>query len=223
MIIDCIADLHGFYPQLEGGDVLIVAGDLTASDTPIELVRFREWLCSQQYRKIIYIGGNHDNEIENETPCTGGKILDINFDELAIYLCDSATEFEGLKIWGSPWTKRFDGMNPKCKAFTVDTDQELDEKWKLIPDDTDILVTHGPALRNLDGDELGSRSLLKWQANHVGTLKLHVFGHIHEGYGVYDITHLQEQLGDPKTTIFVNASHVDSKYRPVNSPIRVIL
>ena len=32
MIIDCLSDLHGHYPSLDGGDLLIVAGDLTARD-----------------------------------------------------------------------------------------------------------------------------------------------------------------------------------------------
>jgi hypothetical protein len=32
MIIDCIADLHGHYPKLDGGDLLIICGDLTARD-----------------------------------------------------------------------------------------------------------------------------------------------------------------------------------------------
>ena len=40
MIIDCISDLHGFYPKLEGSDLLIIAGDLTARDTKDEYIVF---------------------------------------------------------------------------------------------------------------------------------------------------------------------------------------
>src|SRR5690606_22101282 len=66
------------------------------------------------------------------------------------YLCDSGTEFEGLKIWGSPWTKTFLNMNPHCKAFTCDTEEELAEKWDLIPANIDILITHSPPYSILD-------------------------------------------------------------------------
>jgi Icc-related predicted phosphoesterase len=43
--------------------------------------------------------------------------------------------------------------------------------------------------------------------------KIHVYGHIHEGYGVYRdvIPGLQ--------TIFVNASTCNGAYKPVNAPI----
>ena len=143
------------------------------------------------------------------------------------YLCDSSTEFEGIKIWGSPWTKSFIGMNPDCKAFTVDTEEELAEKWALIPDDTDILITHGPSYgmhdTNMFGVNCGSTSLSKWISHHVDSLKLHVHGHIHEAYGVYNIRKFQKKLGDPLTPAFVNASIVDEWYRPTNKPIRVIL
>src|SRR5690349_16270157 len=101
MIIDCISDLHGFYQKLEGGDLLIVAGDLTAKDTLEELHAFNYWLLKQDYEKIVFIAGNHDNKLQNReprneiewegTPDTLNRI---------VYLCDSGTEFEGLKIWG---------------------------------------------------------------------------------------------------------------------------
>lgn len=213
MIIDCIGCLHGHYPKLEGGDLLIVTGDLTARDEPEEYIYFRNWLSQQNYRKRIVIAGNHDNTLE----------MDYNFGstpfmEIADYLCYSETEFEGLKIYGSPWTKTFPGMNPKCKAFTVDTEEELAEKWALIPDDIDILITHGPSHSILDktdrGEHVGSETLFPdWD----GGLKLHVFSHIHEAYG--------EDKGN--TGIFpyhyVNCSHVNERYQPVNKPIRVIL
>jgi Icc-related predicted phosphoesterase len=219
VIIDCIADLHGFYPKLEGGDLLIVVGDLTANDNNYD--EFYDWLDAQPYECKIVIAGNHDNGLE-------GDLIDCQTN--CHYLQDSIVGYEGIKIWGSPWTKTFSGMNPECKAFTVDTDEELAEKWALIPDDTDILITHSPAwgthdkvMRSDSEEHCGSRSLVTWIANHVNTLKLHVCGHIHEGYGVYDIRKSQNRLGDQMTPVFVNASHVNERYQPVNAPIRVIL
>jgi Icc-related predicted phosphoesterase len=210
MIIDCIADLHGYYPKLDGGDLLIVAGDLTANDSIQGYDKFFDWLALQNYTKKIYISGNHDNMIFNNKRSTP-KFCD------ATYLCDSGTEFEGLKIWGSPWTKRFDGMNPKCMAFTVDTDEELAEKWKSIPKNIDILITHSPSQGVLDEtvrcENVGSESLIKPMIN--SGCRLHVFGHIHEAYGKF----YNPILG----ITYVNASHVSERYEPVNKPVRVIL
>lgn len=211
MIIDCISDLHGHYPELPGGDLLIVAGDLTARDTYQENILFKHWLDNQNYKKKVFIAGNHDNLIQNTD-----LMDDVFYEYFDSYLCDSGTEFEGLKIWGSPWTKTFPGMNPHCKAFTVDTEEELAEKWAMIPDDVDILVTHSPPHgcyldQDKNGNMLGCVSLrdrlfkLK--------VKLHVFGHIHEGYGVHPIV-------NPDS---INASHVNERYEPVNKPIRIEL
>lgn len=216
MIIDCISDLHGYYPKLEGGDLLIVAGDLTMSDILNDHHQMALWIADQKYKRKIIIGGNHDNILQKNYNFYS-KLSDIS------YLCDSGTEFEGLKIWGSPWTKTFEGMNPNCKAYTFDTDEELAERWALIPDNIDILVTHCPPFDILDS--VGE--VTKWgrTVNNVGSVslrnkvlkvapKLHVFGHIHEWGGH------QEEFG---TTLYVNASHVDECYDPINKPIRVIL
>jgi Icc-related predicted phosphoesterase len=240
MIIDCVSDLHGHYPNLEGGDLLIVAGDLTARDTSEQYEKFFTWLCTQDhYRKKVLISGNHDNAMVNTPP---KKIENgiYHYLECCEYLCDSGTEFEGLKIWGSPWTKTFPGMNPHCMAFTCDTEKELAKKWKLIPDDADILITHGPAygfgdeveefdfteigLERLTIKNVGSTSLGKWIANHAQTLKMHVHGHIHGGYRVWDVRAAKQMCGDTiLSPILVNASHVNERYKPVNKPIRVIL
>lgn len=215
MIIDCVSDLHGHYPKLDGGDLLIIAGDLTKTGHINEFKKFDQWLRNLQYRKKVVVAGNHDNLLQHGYQIQYGD-----------YLQDSGTEFESLKIWGSPWTKRFPGMNPRAMAFTVDTDEELAEKWKLIPDDTNILVTHCPPCGTLDGIEppnsriegsthFGSCSLTKRMDF---SPKLHVFGHIHEGYGKWD----RAYFGDKKTA-FVNASLVNENYEPVNKPIRVEL
>lgn len=209
MIIDCISDLHGHLPSLEGGDLLIVAGDLTATDSYQEYILLDHWIRGQDYSKKIIIAGNHDNLLQNTD-----TIDDVLYD--CDYLCDSGTEFEGLKIWGSPWTKRFAGMNPRCMAFTVETDEELAEKWNLIPEGIDILITHSPSFGNFDyttrGESCGSLSL--WMLTVCIRPKLHVFGHIHEAYG-HCIHHNGIHL--------VNASHVNQCYDPVNKPIRIEL
>lgn len=221
IIIDCIADLHGYYPKLEGGDLLIVAGDLTARDTHEEYWRFYDWFDHQNYKCKIFICGNHDGYIEEQD---NDYLLDLaksGYDR-CIYLCDSGTEFENLRIWGSPWTKTFEGMNPHCMAFTVDTEEELAEKWALIPDDTDILVTHGPMHGCLDeikphGKMGGSISLA--QKIHEIKPTIHCCGHIHEAYEKYETS----KASPFYPTIFINASHVNEHYQPVNKPIRIIL
>lgn len=210
-----ISDLHGFHPKLEGGDLLIIAGDLTARDTQDQHMQFLSWIAQQDYKKKIWIAGNHDNFL------IGTKFIPIK--DLGMeYLCDSGTEFEGLKIWASPWTKTFKGMNPHCKAFTVDTEKELAEKWALIPDDVDILITHSPPYGILDGVPNFSTGKVIWTGSsslrqEVTTRikpRLHVFGHIHENGG---------NMVDLITTKFINASHVNEFYKPVNKPVRVIL
>lgn len=218
MIIDCISDLHGHYPTLDGGDLLIVAGDITARDTPLEYGHFGSWMQKQRYKKKVLIAGNHDNYLDRK----GFEFFKDVYECIDVdYLCDSGTEFCGMKIWGSPWTTKFPGINPHCCAFTVDTDEELQEKYDLIPEDTDILITHNPSFGNYDwiknrhgtiGPSVGSVSL--WITCLQIRPKLHVFGHIHEAYGH------SEHVNGIK---LVNASLVNERYQPVNKPIRIIL
>lgn len=230
MIIDCIGCLHGNYPKLEGGDLLIVTGDLTARNNEKEFNYFCSWMHDQNYSKKVFIAGNHDKIIENwdkkqDSEGYNGPMSDAD-DEIE-YLCDSGTEFDGLKIWGSPWTSTFKGINPKCKAFTYDDETEFyDKKVLSIPRDTDILITHGPAYGILDGIPMqegsefhvGSTALLGW-LKYCHRPELHVFSHIHEAYGIKEefVTH------DDKMMQSINCSHVNAKYQPVNKPIRVIL
>ena len=229
MIIDVVSDLHGCKPALQGGDLLIVAGDLTARDTHAEYLKFFHWLANTPYKKRIVIAGNHDNLAQTE------DILSISKGDFE-YLCDSGTEFEGLKIWGIPWSKRFIGMNPKCMAFTYyDENWFYDEKVDKIPVDMDILITHSPPYGILDEvklegqfklsepplqmyEHVGSKSLYNW-LKYVGRPQLHVFGHIHEAYGQKEVF----PTYNDKMMISINASIMNEHYEPVNKPVRVIL
>lgn len=207
-----ISDLHGDMPKLKGGDLLIVAGDLTAHDKEIQYKKFSEWVISQDYRHIVIVAGNHDCYVQN-SPCS----FDVGMlGGAATYLCDSGTEFEGLKIWGSPWVPYFDGVNPDCSAFMIRSDYVLKDKFDLIPEDTDILITHGPCFGRLDltlyGDNAGSPAL-RTRVDYLRgkQLKYHIHGHIHEAYGMHD-------EGGLKT---FNVARMDRSYRPKNSIVNI--
>jgi Icc-related predicted phosphoesterase len=185
MKITAVSDLHGDKPKLLGGDLLIIAGDLTAMDKLSQYQDFCFWLHNQSYKRKIVIGGNHDMRLEKEA---------FKFDEHitgASYLCDSGTEFEGLKIWGTPWTLYFDGVNPDCSGFMHRSEAFLKEKFDMIPENTDILISHGPCFKRLD------ETLWKKNAGSIALrdrvdylrgkkLRYHFHGHIHEAYGMHE-------------------------------------
>lgn len=219
MIIDCISDLHGHMPVLEGGDVLIIAGDIASDNSSISWGRFFYWLKKQKYDYKILIAGNHDSFLLAN--CIYSFNEPYNSKDDFIYLCDDGIEIEGLKFWGSPWTKAFFKMNSKCKAFTVENDLDLAKKWELIPEDVDVLITHSPPFGILDSvsnyrtgkvDKLGSLSL----KNMTDKMKnrIHVFGHVHEHGGkILD-------LGECK---YVNASLMDEDYNSIDRIVRIEL
>jgi Icc-related predicted phosphoesterase len=88
-----------------------------------------------------------------------------------------------ISFYGAPWQPE----SGYVWAFTLDTEQELREKWQSIPPDAQVLITHGPLAGILDftvdGKRAGSTSLLA-EINQRIKPQLHLFGHIHEGHGV---------------------------------------
>ena len=116
---------------------------------------------------------------------------------------------KGIKIWGSPFTPEFMDW-----AF-MGMPEELGAIWAEIPKNLDILITHGPPFGILDrtmrGENAGCPKLL--EAIQIKTPRIHVFGHIHEGYG------LREKNG----TVFMNASLCNANYELVNKPVVIEL
>jgi Icc-related predicted phosphoesterase len=231
MKITAISDLHGDRPKLNGGDLLIIAGDLTARDTEDEYYQFNSWMCNQEYNKKIVIAGNHDMLIQKDSfqYLEGYPAFD--------YLQDSGIEIEykqiveedhkfkgsisyivkkKLKIWGTPWTQWFQGVNPSCSAFMLRNEFELKERFDLIPEDIDILISHGPCFERLDktiyGDHVGSKALRDCvDVLKDKQLKYHFHGHIHEGYG-------RHQEGGLCT---FNVSRMDINYIPKNKILNI--
>ncbi len=208
--IVCLSDTHNCHAQINvpDGDILIHAGDATIRGTIDEIIFFNDWFARLPHRRKIFVAGNHDWLFE-----TNSRYARTLLDASIHYLQDSWVEIENLKIYGSPWQPRFFDW-----AFNLTRGAELAEKWKMIPDDTDVLITHGPPFGILDEvpqrysiENTGCEELRKI----VETIrpKLHIFGHIHCGYGT------AEQF----SARFVNASICDESYNPANAPIIVDL
>jgi len=216
MKITFISDTYGKHAELTdklpGGDVLIHSGDfMRGGYEEGEAIDFFDWLEHDVtgYKYKIFIAGNHDRLFENE-PEQAIKLKDA-YAPSTIYLQDSSFKIEGIKFYGSPWTPAFNNW-----AFNVERDSDaIEEKWNQIPDDTDVLITHGPPLGILDytpyGGDVGCERMIS-KVLEVQPL-IHVFGHVHSSYG-----HKYNE-----TTDFINASNLNDNYKLVNEPVNIIL
>lgn len=200
-----VSDLHGSLPTIPECDLLLIAGDVCPMQNHQLLYqedfltkKFAPWLESVPAKEIVGIAGNHDFVAEYNP-----KIM---YDLPWTYLCDEqAVSDSGLLIFGSPWIVPIWGVFMK-------PDAQQAEVWDQIPQDVDILLVHTPPYGIRDYSLMGhvhagSKSLRnKLAYGDYPKLKLVVFGHIHEAYGVEK----------PREVTFVNASYNTIDYQPTN-------
>lgn len=189
MRIVCVSDTHMQRPWIPDGDVLIHAGDITNCGSFQEVSAAAAWLRYLPHHEKIVIAGNHDWLFQRE-PGIARQILGKGI----TYLQDSSVTIGGVTFYGSAWTPEFCGW-----AFNLPRGR-LYEKWDRIPSGVDVLITHGPPKGIMDrcrpdSEYLGCEELTA--ALDRVRPSLHVFGHIHPGYGerIVNGTH------------FVNAAH----------------
>lgn len=201
-----LSDTHGLHDRVRvpDGDVLVHAGDLSRAGRPREVEAFASFLARLPHAHKVVIAGNHDFLFEREPAAARGYL-----EGVAHYLEDTEVTAAGLRFWGSPWQPWFHDW-----AFNLPRGAALAEKWALIPAGVDVLVTHGPPHGVLDrvargGAAVGCEALA--EALPRVAPSLHVFGHIHEGYGAVRVG----------PTWCVNASTCDLGYQPVQPPVVV--
>lgn len=217
MKITFISDTHTRHRDVEadlpGGDLLIHAGDFMNSGYhKEEAEEFFTWFDGiKGYDKKIFIAGNHDRIMQMQPEwatdtLTEYKTIDYLRDEgFAYYDMDMD---RSTKIYGSPWQPEFFNW-----AFNLPRNgEEMKAKWDAIPDDTDILITHGPPYGYLDvpgGKKFQVGCELLRERVDAMKPKIHVFGHIHGSAGYYFNGH----------THFINASVLDERYTYTNLPL----
>lgn len=226
----CVSDTHGktefespTMPELHFPaeyDYVVHAGDFTGTGTKAQIEKFNEWIGKLKSPAYV-IAGNHDVPFDapyyNDRGAARfhikpqpGNPRDLLKAPNLHYMEDSGCVTpEGIRLYGSPWQPEF------CDwAFNLPRKSEqLRKVWAKIPDDTHVLLTHGPPHGYLgglcrDGFDAGCEELTE-ALKRIRPLA-HVVGHIHEDYGVF-----QTREG----VLIINACSVDFHYKLVQAPI----
>jgi Icc-related predicted phosphoesterase len=204
--ITCLSDTHGQHNSKKlnkwlaenSGDILIFAGDLQLNQYD-DGKNFLSWMNDLSYKYKLMTFGNHD--------CNFQIIIDESKKYKNLFVLNHEfINIEGINIFGSPYSLPF------LNWWFMKTESELGELYKLIPDNTNILFTHGCPFGILDKTEggvlTGSKSLLN-RIKELKDLKYCISGHIHEQYGKVKYDNVE----------FINASLLEEKYRLINTPI----
>lgn len=222
LVLTFISDTHTKHryceKDLPGGDILIHAGDFMNSGRyEYEATDFLDWFEGiNNYKNKIFIAGNHDRLFEHDADwrkmiLDEYKTIDYLQDEDWVDYNDGPNgEYpeDNIRIYGSPWQPEFHNW-----AFNLPRNGEaMKARWDAIPDNTDILITHGPAFGYLDIP--GGQSVrvgCEMLRHRIDTFKpkMHVFGHIHGSAGYYFNGH----------THFINASILNEAYVYANQPL----
>lgn len=166
------------------------------------MIDFLEWYSSMEHIKHkIYVPGNHDTSVEK-------GLIDFSKYPNITVLINQSVEINGKVLYGSPITPSFGiRWSYNCKRGQI-----YDKYWKNIPNNTNILITHGPPYGILDFTNSGERGLKSVGCKELTTRLLqikpeaHIFGHLHDekdviNHGIRSISNVD--------TMFINASIVN--------------
>ena len=179
MRVLCLSDTHSYHKDLEvpkkGYTCAVHTGDWSNRGSELETDDFLVWFSELPCKHKILVAGNHDwyaysHNNHLKTKCA---LLGIT------YLQDEEVVINGIKFYGTPWVNKFYDW-----AF-MKYESDLTKVYNKIPDDTNVLLTHGPALYILDEvprGHVGSAALAE-RIKELKDLEVHMCGHIHESWG----------------------------------------
>lgn len=217
--IVAISDTHQLHEHVTvpEGDVLVHCGDFTNRGTDAAFESFLTWFTAHPHEYKVFISGNHEEGLDKGAT----RPLKLNLIQRYLdkypnltYLENSSVIINGMKFYGSPITPFFFDW-----AWNVHRGPAIAGFWKDIPDDVQVLITHGPAYGILDLVEditardphQGCADLLE-RVNNLKDLKLHLSGHLHHQGGQQTVVNGR---------IHANAAICNDRYKPVNKPIVV--
>ena len=141
-----ISDTHGNQGLLQvptGVDIVVHSGDASNYLDPYrnepEMRAFIDWFATLPIPVKVFVPGNHDTSVDK-----GLVSRDLIESRGIKMLIDEEADICGLKFWGTPWTPRYGNWSYMKDRGTIN------RVWDHIPDDTDVLITHGPPYCVLD-------------------------------------------------------------------------
>lgn len=226
--VDLVRVTTGFRHPLPSADVVIHCGDLSTFSTVSEYEATFSMLRTLRAPLKLVIAGNHDLTLDKdfwfnpELNSSKSAAEDASAVEEIIaqarqdgvrYLTEGVYKFSldngaALNVYASQYTPVYGGW-----AFQYSGDHSFD-----IPPGIDIAMTHGPPYGILD--EAGIKRLRGMPINHAGCESLfsavyrskpriHCFGHIHEAWGAYLGTWLDDS-GHPVASCPTTEDVLDS-------------
>ena len=240
-------------------DVVLHCGDLTQVGGISAYKKALNLLSSFDAELKLVIAGNHDISLDNgywqshldegDEPQEHDEAVAVMTGPLAraagmTYLTEGTHNFvlengTTFSVFASPY-------QPECGDWAFGYPCSEDHFGQAnIPNNVDIVMTHGPPAGILDlipskNKRAGCVSLLR--AVETARPKLHCFGHIHEAYG-YDVKSWSRQTSSAATeislsvakagadeeaktvmlkagmeTLMVNAAIMDQRNQPANAP-----
>lgn len=218
------SDLHGYLPEIEPCELLLICGDIVSlkhqryskSCKQWYTKVFQPWIDSLPCDKVLFIPGNHEVGVEGHEDEYRKLFSSTNKATILLHDYYEYLSNDGIiyKIFGTPYCKIFGNW-----AY-MKSNSDLKEKFSEIPEGLDILLTHDVAYGYADQ----SLQDIGWETEeHFGTVelrdailekkpKLHLSGHIHTA------DHNLVMIGDTK---HYNVSYVDETYTPTFKPLYI--
>lgn len=198
--------------------MIIHTGDVTDNQDPFsnrqQFRQFAEWFCKFEVPYKILVPGNHDVSVPTYPYlCSEFPVMQV--------LIHRSLVIDGINFFGSPFT-------PTYPTWAYHVDRNTSHLyWSQVPDNVDVLITHGPAHGIGDKTSMG---VPKGEIKSLGDAhlltrikqiepKYHIFGHFHDStdqifiknYGAYQIPELK--------TKFYNVSMLDTTRNLQNLPV----
>ena len=218
MRIVAFSDTHGHHNdiQLPAGDLLVFAGDMCHYGSRYEVRQFNHWLAEQDFKYKLIVAGNHDAALSKYS----NRIIEEDLLTDCIYLNDDEINVDGVGFYGSPYSVQFGDW-----AF-MKPQEQMKDVWNKISVHTEVLITHSPPYDIMDYSipyamHCGCTALTQ-RLTELPDLRLHIFGHIHEGYGQMTARRMNPLTGLLEASIrYYNVSVCNERYELVN-PVTVI-
>jgi Icc-related predicted phosphoesterase len=227
MKVQALSDIHGLLikpSEFEECDIICICGDIMPLEIDRNIIASTAWFVGEfipwceklPCKYVLFTPGNHDflfDELYCKKMLTPMQIMKMLLgnnkkNSKVKLLIDSSFEYEGKRFYGTPWCP-----NLSHWAFYKDS-YDLEQVFKQIPWDADVVMTHCPSTIGDSGTvlqqgwnfckRLGCEELTPELFDRQSFIKYALCGHIHSG------DHNPIQIGQMKV---VNVSILSEEYK----------